>query len=57
MSEHGSPTGLSPESGSSEALADAPLPPIPEYVETLVTASRHAANDEPRYQRGRGSLR
>ena len=44
MSEQSSQTGLSPEGASPEAPADTPVQSVPEYVETLVTRARKAAN-------------
>ena len=44
MSENSSREGLSPEAASSEVPVEAPLQPIPEYVETLATGARQAAN-------------
>jgi len=44
MSEQSSRAGLSPKGASSEDTAEAPLQPIPEYVEALVTRARQAAN-------------
>src|SRR6476646_2182464 len=44
MSEQSSRAGLSPKGASSEDTAEAPLQPIPEYVEALVTRARQGAN-------------
>jgi glutamate-5-semialdehyde dehydrogenase len=44
MSEQSSQAGLSPEGASPEAPADTPVQSVPEYVETLVTRARKAAN-------------
>jgi len=44
MSEHSSQADLSPEVSSPGSSAEAPVQPIPEYVEELVTRARQAAN-------------
>jgi glutamate-5-semialdehyde dehydrogenase len=44
MSEQSSRAGVSPEGTSSEAPAETPILSIPEYVESLVTRARQAAN-------------
>jgi len=44
MSEHSSQADLSPEVSSPGSSAEAPVQPIPEYVEELVTRARKAAN-------------
>jgi glutamate-5-semialdehyde dehydrogenase len=44
MSEQSSVVGRSPEGIPSEAAAEASVPSIPEYVETLVARARQAAN-------------
>lgn len=44
MAEHRSQADLSPEVSSPGSSAEAPVQPIPEYVEELVTRARQAAN-------------
>jgi glutamate-5-semialdehyde dehydrogenase len=44
MSEQSNRAGFSPEGASSEDTTEAPSQPIPEYVESLVTRARQAAN-------------
>jgi len=44
MSEHSSQADLSPEVSTPGSSAEAPVQPIPEYVEELVTRARQAAN-------------
>jgi len=44
MSEHSSQADLSPEVSTPGSSAEAPVQPIPEYVEELVTRARKAAN-------------